>query len=713
MKQIVQSYKTGDVTLENVPAPLCTKKSIIVRNCHSLISVGTEKSTIELGQKSLLGKARARPDLLKRVIEKARTEGIKKTFTEAMGRLDTPTPLGYSAAGVVMEAGIEAHGFAPGDRVAIIGQGFASHAELVCVPIHLATKISNDVSTESAAFGMLGCIALHGIRAANLTFGAQVGVIGLGLLGQLTVQMLKAYGCDVFAFDINAEKIVQATRHGANCIREKIDNVDAVIITAATDSNAPVELAIEWCRPKAKIVIVGVCDIHPDRNALWKKELELVVSKAAGPGSLDDLYEKKGIDFPIELVRWTENRNLQEFVRLLEKKLIDVAPLITHRFSIDDAENVYRRFLNNELDNPIGMLFSYSNKISYDHTVLLAPKNIKQNNKNEISVSVIGAGVFGKSVFLPVLSKNPSVKLKTLITSSGINAQHQAKRFGFAACGTDMHAEFDSTDVDAIIALAPHSQHANIILKALQYQKPLLIEKPLCAHPEELSEIQKQYAAQSSVPLIMIGHNRRYSPHTQKIKSWLASRREPAVLSYRVNAGYVPQDHWVHSDAEGRSRIVGEMTHFIDWIAYVLNEKIISVYAKCVEKNSESMVCRDNIIVTLGLSGGSVATIIYSAMGDRSVSREYAEIFFDKKIILFRDFRESELVAQKKSEKFKTREQAMGYQQEIAAFVLALQQFENSIPAFELEMETMRIVFLVEKFLVENFSECKSDRIDL
>ena len=276
MKQVIQSYKSGKVTLENVPVALCSRKSILVRNAHSLLSIGTEKSTIELGKKSLLGKARARPDLVKRMIEKIKTEGFKKTWTEAMGRLDTPTPLGYSAAGVVIEVGTEVSGFSPGDRVACIGQGFASHAEYVSVPVNLAVKLPDSVSTEAASFGMLGSIALHGIRVADLTFGARVGVIGLGLLGQLTVQILKAYGCDVFAFDINAEKMQLAQRFGADMTSDRKNNVDAVIVTAATTSSEPVDAAIDWCREKGRIVVVGVADIHPDRNTLWQKELTLI-----------------------------------------------------------------------------------------------------------------------------------------------------------------------------------------------------------------------------------------------------------------------------------------------------------------------------------------------------------------------------------------------------------------------------------------------------
>ncbi len=719
MQQIIQNYKTGKVTLENVPVPKCGRKSILVRNCHSLISIGTEKSTIELGKKSLLGKARARPDLVKRAIEKAKNEGLRKTITEAMGRLDTPTPLGYSASGIVVEVGIEAHGFAPGDRVACIGQGFASHADYISVPVNLVVKLPDDVSTESAAFGMLGCIALHGIRSANLTFGSNVAVIGLGLLGQLSVQLLKAYGCSVYAYDLNAEKALQATQQGAefshhdaslfeNTVLSQTQNqgVDAVIITAATQSSEPVDFAIKLARQKGKIVVVGVADIHPNRNELWLKELELIVSKAAGPGSLDDEYEKDGFDYPIELARWTQNRNLSEFIRLLSKNLINVSGLITQKFSIDTAEKVYDDFLNNKLANPIGLLFEYPHTKSIERKIALVAKEVGAQATTPISdkvnISVVGAGLYGKAVFLPTLQKIKPVRLNTLVTSSGMSAQHNAKRFGFASCATDLNAVFTDPSTDAIVALTPHSQHANLVLKAIELKKSLLIEKPLCVHQSELDDIIAAYQTAQEKPIIMVGHNRRFSPHANKMKSWLSHRVNPAVLSYRVNAGKIPAEHWVHSDREGRSRIVGEMTHFIDLMLYLLDEKPVSVFAKRIAGDDQGVVNNDNVVITIQFSKGSVGALIYSASGNRALNREYIEIFFDEKSIVSTDFRRSELIANK-SEKFKTSKQEIGYDVEIQAFVQALLGKNVPVP-FEDAVISIQTAFAIEESLAKNES---------
>lgn len=713
MQQVIQSYKTGQVTVENVPVPQCGKKIILVRNCHSLISIGTERATIALGKKSLLGKAKARPDLVKRVIEKAKNEGIRKTFTEAMGRLDTPTPLGYSAAGIVVEAGIEAHGFSVDDRVACIGQGFASHAEYIAVPVHLAVKIPETVTTEFAAFGMLGCIALHGIRCADLTFGARVAVIGLGLLGQLTVQMLKAYGCDVFAYDLFESKTTLSKDSGADFVHHDVvafqsliyahtenQGVDAVIITAATDSHEPVDFAVDLCRQKGKIVVVGVADIHPNRHALWEKEIALVVSKAAGPGSLEEHYEKQGIDYPIEIARWTENRNLQAFIRLLDQQRMDLNKLITQRFSIHEAERVYADFLANKLDNPIGVLFEYPNteKITRHYRL---QTSVAATQKDRISVSVIGAGLYGKAVFLPVLKKNKKVYLKTLVANSGVSAQQSAKRFGFENCTTDAETVFKCDDTDGIIALTPHSQHANLISKAIAAKKPLLIEKPLCINQAELLAMMQAYHEQASPALLMIGHNRRYSPHSAKIRAWMRDRVNSAVMMMRINAGFVPADHWVHSDTEGRSRIVGEMSHFIDFMQSVLFENPVSVFAQRVSGDDQSIVNNDNVIVQLQFDRGSIATLVYTAQGNRAVNREYSEIFFDGKTIVSVDFHKTVLNAGKRSETFKTSGQSLGYAEEIAEFI---DQIRGVKPIGNMHdtFVGMQTVFAIEKSLATN-----------
>lgn len=713
MKQVVQSYKTGEVALRDVVVPQCGSKRILVRTRHSLISLGTERSTIELGRKSLLGKAASRPDLVRRAWDKAKKEGLLKTWREAMGRLDTPTPLGYSSAGVVVECGLAATDFSPGDRVACVGQGFASHAEFVSIPVNLATRIPEGVSDEEAAFGMLGIIALHGIRCANLSFGSRVVVMGLGLLGLLTIQMLRAYGCEVIAIDPAQDKISVASRLGFN---ELVNNpsdlqdmaharsggfgVDAVIITAASKERSLVDQAITLSRVKGRIVVVGTADIHPDRNDLWQKEIELVVSRAAGPGSLDPLYEVEGIDLPIGDVRWTQKRNLQEFLRLIAEKKVDVQTLITQRFDITEAEAVYAQFVKGELAQPIGVILNYPEsapvirKLSFSRS--LSPA-LSMNGA--LRVGVIGAGLFGKALLLPALQQQKGVQLHTLVTGSGVSAEHSARKFEFLHQSTSSNDVWQNPDIDAVIGLTPHSQHASLVKSAIEFGKPLFLEKPVCISPDELQELKDLAESAQALPPVVVGHNRRYSPHATQILKWLQSRQGPLVLQMRINTGFIPSSHWVHSDDEGRSRIVGEMSHFVDLIQFLVGSPIARVSAERVSGDNRSVVNNDNIAISFKMMDGSVGSLIYSASGDKAYSREVLEIFFDGKTIVSRDFRETQLHQNGKVETFKTRSQEMGYVQELQNFVSVASGTSADVEAFGQVVATMEVIFAIERSL--------------
>ena len=713
MKQVVQSYKTGDVTLRDVPVPQCGGKRILVRNTCSLISLGTERSTIELGRKSLMGKAASRPDLVRRAWDKAKKEGFLKTWQEAMGRLDTPTPLGYSSAGLVEQCGTAATEFAPGDRVACIGQGFASHADFVSIPVNLACRIPEGVSSEEASFGMLGIIALHGIRSANLTFGSRVVVMGLGLLGLLTIQMLRAYGCEVIALDPSADKIELAKRFGFQNVTTDTDSLsrisdtctagygaDAVIITAASKDRGPVDLAVQLCRPKGRIVVVGTADIHPDRNELWLKEIDLVVSKAAGPGSLDPLYELEGVDLPIGEVRWTQKRNLQEFLRLLADKKVDVLPLITHRFLIAEAESVYAQFIAGQLVQPIGVLLEYPDTASIERTLTLpASQTVLKKSSDNIQIAAIGAGLFGKALLLPALQKQAGVSLHTLVTGSGASVEHSARKFGFSNQATDAQFVWTNPEVDAVVGLTPHSQHAKLVSEAIKNNKALFIEKPLCTTEEEFAELKALASQATKLPILFVGHNRRFSPHAVQMRKWLASRQTPLVMQMRINSGFVPATHWVHSDDEGRSRIVGEMSHFIDLIQSLAGALIVRISAERIAGDNRTTVNNDNIAISFKLSDGSVGTMIYSAAGDKAFSREALEIFFDGKTITSKDFRVSELHQGGKTDTFKTRNQEMGYIEELKHFTDCVSGKETLTVAPTEMFATMAVIFAIERAL--------------
>jgi predicted dehydrogenase len=712
VKAVVQSYRSGAVRVADVPVPRCPENGILVRNAASLVSVGTERSMIGLGRKSLLGKARARPDLVRRALEKARREGYWKTFQEALARLDAAVPLGYSSAGVVVEAGAAAHGFSPGERVACVGHAFASHAEFVSVPANLACHVPENVSDEEAAFCMLGAIAMHGVRSTQLGLGGSVAVIGLGLLGLLSAQILRAYGCQVVGMDPDPSKallcrelgvadavasvrelseLAQQRTRGAGC--------DAVVIAAATQSFEPVSTAVALCRHGGRVVVVGVADIHPDRNEMWRNEVEIVVSRAGGPGALDPLYEMEGIDLPIGVARWTQGRNVEEFLRLVGERKVVVDKLVTHRAPIAEADGFYERLIEGKLGNVIGAVIRYPEAAPLARRTVL--REALKPSPARPRLAVMGAGLFGKSVFLPALARQKDLDLTVLVTSSGLSGEHHARKFGFRECSTEGDEVFARKDIDAVIALLPHSQHAKAVLSAVGHAKHLLIEKPLCVSSEELEGIESTLAGSPAPPVIMVGHNRRYSPHTARIRSWLERRRAPLVMTLRVNAGFVPSDHWVHSEKEGRSRIVGEATHFIDLATAIVGAEIDAVHAMRVRGDDATVVNNDNFCALLRFRDGSIANLVYTAQGPRWVSREAIEIFWEGNAIVSTDFRLTELYGANGRSRFSTRAQDCGYEAEIARFVDVVRGRAAPEPTLACMLQTMRAAFAIERSLGE------------
>ncbi|MCX8084998.1 MAG: bi-domain-containing oxidoreductase [Calditerrivibrio sp.] len=711
MKQLIQNYRTGQIELVDVPSPNCGAGAILIKNVTSLVSIGTEKSIIELGKKSLLGKAKARPDLVKRFLDKAKKEGFLKTFQEALGRLDNPTPLGYSSSGVVVEVGRNIHKFSPGDRVACIGAGYASHAEYITVPENLCCRIPDNVSFEEASFGMLGIIAMHGIRCANLTFGERVAVVGLGLLGLITVQILRAYGCVVIGFDVDANKVDMANKMGIDQATTDVETfkniadkytsgfgVDAVIITAATKSDEPVHLAVEIARFRGRVVLVGVADIHPNRNEMWHKEVEIIVSKAGGAGSLDPMYENKGIDYPIGYVRWTENRNLEEFLRLVSEKKILLRPLITHRVPITGALEIYENMLNNKGGPYIGVVLTYDEtdnssdqKISLNSEENPIAKDILSHNFQISStcyckkpvVGVIGAGLFGKALLIPALSKVNDIMLHTVSTSNGINADHIAKKYGFLNITTNYLEILENHEINSVVILTPHRLHAKMVIESLKNNKHIFVEKPICIDENELNEIYEVYNNMSDKPFILVGYNRRFSPHAIKAFEYLRGRKDPMMINYRINAGFVPGDHWVHSEEEGGSRIVGEICHFVDLMIYFTKSYPVTVFADRVSGNNKTVINDDNVTIVIKFSDGSVGNIFYSASGDKAFSRERVEIYSEGKTIVVQDFKETQVWLGGKTKRFKTMNQEMGYKEELYHFFKVITGKENPAMSFE------------------------------
>ena len=686
LKQVIQSYKNGKISLQDVPAPACKGGGVLVQNLTSLISVGTEKLMIEMGKKSILGKAKARPDLVRQALAKAKKEGFLSVYKEAMNRLDEPVPLGYSAAGLVQEVGHGVQGFKPGDRVAVAGAGYASHAEMIWVPENLCVPIPAGVALEDAAFVMLGGIALHGVREAALTLGETAVVVGLGLLGLLSLQLLKAQGCRVVGIDLDHQKCELAKELGAdltlipgqNDVEEAVANItrgfgaDAVIITAASKDNRPILLAEAVARERARLVLVGVADLSLTRKAFWTKELLFSVSKASGPGSIEPLYEAKGFDYPIAYVRWTERRNLEAFLDLVAQGHVRVQPLISHRFPIQDALQAYDMILENR-ESYIGVILSYPQResavaptSSAGRKVWLKPAPPHAKAEAAQGLGLIGGGMFTKNILLPALTKISGVPFRGVATTTGVSAQHIAQKFGFSYATTDYQEILRDASIGRVMITTRHNLHGHLVAEALAAGKDVFVEKPLCLTEDELADIEANY---DSSRFLMVGFNRRFAPLAQEVKSCLKGRVTPLVMIYRVNAGYVPGDSWVHDPEVGGGRINGEVCHFLDFLLYMADSEPVQVHATAISGSLGKYRPDDNLSITLTLEEGSVGTIIYTAKGSKSFSRERFEVFCEDSVGIIEDFRRGQLVQGGRTRQLKKFSMDMGYQAEMQVFL--------------------------------------------
>jgi len=691
MKQVVQNYKTGEFKVTDVPTPALKAGFITVKNVNSFVSVGTEKLMIDLAKKSLLGKALARPDLVKRVIEKVKTDGISEAYRQSMNRLDDMVPLGYSSAGEVLEVGLGAGDFKVGDRVACFGSGFASHAEYVSVPKNLCVKVPKGVDYESASFAAIGAIALHGVRLANLTLGERVAVIGLGLLGQITIQILKAQGCSVFGVDIEREKIILGKEHGLDDgttndedVRGAIDNftkgrgVDAVIVTASTKSNNPLDLAAEISREKGRIIAVGLVGLNIPRNLFFEKELDFVVSRGAGPGIFDERFEVNGLDYPLPYVRWTENRNMSVFLELIAKGKVSLEKIITHRFEIGKALDAYNLILSKNNEKFIGILLSYGGGGEEEKKIVLKD-NKRSKTKENANIGLIGAGLFARTTILPAISKSAGVNVVGVATATGSSSRHVADKFGFDYCTSNYEDLLNDADIDTILIATRHNLHAKLVTEALEKDKNIFCEKPLAVSEAELKTV---YAAlKDSKGNLMVGFNRRFSPLAVKAKEWIGEKCT-FVVNIRVNAGYIEKESWVHG-AEGGGRIIGEICHFVDLIQYFTESNPISVYAQSLSGETGKYVSEDNVTITLKLKNGSIGNITYVSNGDKAYSRERIEIFGGGAVCVLDNFKDLYYTKDGKSKRVKKRSINMGHSEEFNAFFKAIK--EGTRPAENIE----------------------------
>ena len=684
MKQILQSYRTGELWMAEVPVPTCGRGGVLIRTRSSVVSAGTERIARTLAKKSLIGKAQSRPDLVRQVLKKVKTEGIKPAMEQVFARLDEPISLGYSAAGDVVEIGGEAIGFQPGDRVAMAGAGYAAHAEFNFVPRNLCAKIPEGVSYPDAAFATIGAVALQGVRQAQPLLGERVAVIGLGLLGLLTVQILKANGCAVLGVDLDEERAALAGKLGADVAvsanpKKACDaftgrrGADAVIITAATPSSEPVIHAAEMSRHKGRVIAVGTVGMNVPREAFYRKELDMRLSMSYGPGRYDPAYEERGHDYPFAYVRFTEQRNLESFLYLVQQGKVTPAALVTHRLAFENALDAYTLIegklpKGSPLDPKyLGILLEYAKDAPLERTV--HRYDAVGSGDNEIGAGFIGAGNFARGVLLPHLTKLRGVKLTSVCTSTGKSAQQTAQQFKFGMATTDPATLFEMDHTDVVFIATRHDSHASLVSAALRVAKHVFVEKPLCIREAELHEIEqalKDARKAGHQPCLMVGFNRRFSPHARALQAAFKNRTTPMVVSYRVNAGRVPAESWLRDPAEGGGRIIGECCHFVDFCTALIGSAPATVTANSISSDRCDIASSDSVVITIQYADGSLATIQYMAEGHKDMPKERCEVFADGKSAIMDDFRTTQFYGGGRNVRGK---QAKGFVEELRAFL--------------------------------------------
>ncbi|MBF0276781.1 MAG: bi-domain-containing oxidoreductase [SAR324 cluster bacterium] len=712
MKQIIQTLKSGNLSLNSVPPPALLPGGALVRTTASLISAGTEKMLIELAQKSLIGKAQARPDLVRQVLNKAKKEGWKNTFQNVMSKMERPMPLGYSAAGVIEKVGAEVTDLKVGDRVAMAGAGYANHAEINYVPKNLLALIPAGVSFEDAAYTTVASIALQGVRLVRPELGDIVAVNGLGLIGLIAVQLMKANGCRVIGIDMNPSKIELGLSLGMDegvaisddphKIVERFTQgrgVDHTLITAATKSNQPVELAGEITRRKGQVVAVGAVGMNIPRDLYYKKEIEIKISMSYGPGRYDASYEEGGIDYPYDYVRWTEQRNMGSVLELMAKKQLNVRELTTHQYDFEEAMSAYQMISENK-EPFVGIILSYDVGKKQETVLRLKPDNV-HSSKNELGVGFIGAGNYAALHLLPHLKNNPAVRMEGLVTATGINSQQKADKFGFSFCSTEFQSVIDHPEVDSIFIATRHSTHAEMTVKALEAKKHVFVEKPMVVTGEQLEAVNQAYLhANELQPVgLMVGLNRRFAPMVEQLKQSFDSRL-PIQMIYRVNSGHIPNSSWLHESNEGGGMLVGEMCHFVDLMQFLAASAPVKVYAHALSLQNQTIADQDNLLVTVSFANGSAGTLCYNTIGDKAASKERLELYGSNMTAVLDDFRLLQITKNGKAQRQKAVNQDKGQERQIKATVRAfLEKGTSPIPFSEL-ISGMRVIFAARQSLV-------------
>jgi len=710
MKQILQNLASGETNLADIPSPKARENHLLIRTTTSVVSVGTERMLVEFGKANLLDKARQQPEKVRMVLDKIKTDGVLPTLDAVRNKLDQPLAMGYCNVGTVLEVGQGVVGFSVGDRVASNGK----HAEIVCVPKNLCARVPDSVSDEAAAFTVIGAIGLQGIRLIQPTLGEAVVVTGLGLIGLMTVQLLKAHGCRVLGLDYDASKIALAQKLGAETVdlNQNADplgaamafcrgrGVDAVIITASTKSNEPVHQAAQMCRKRGRIVLVGVTGLELSRADFYEKELSFQVSCSYGPGRYDSSYEDNGQDYPVGYVRWTEQRNFEAVLDMLADGRLQTDVLISHRIPFAQATTAYD--IISSRTPSLGIILQYPELDVFSHSRLLRrtitrSEELLEGDRSAAApvIGCIGAGNYATQVLLPAF-KSTGVVLKTVASSTGVSAAHAGSKFGFSEITSDSRGVIESPDINTVIIATRHDSHAKLVGEALKAGKQVFVEKPLAITREELTALCHTYdeciKQQASLPLVMVGFNRRFASQIQKMKQLLAGIAEPKTFVMTVNAGHIPVEHWTQDRLVGGGRIIGEGCHFVDLLRFLADAPIVAVQAM-MAKASSSVAREDKVTATLQFADGSIGTVHYFSNGHKSFPKERLEVFCGGKVLQLDNFRKLRGCGWSEFRKMDLWSQDKGNAACVVAFVDAIRRGECSpIPWNDL-VEVTQVTF--------------------
>jgi len=692
LKQVTLNYKTNELRLLDVPAPVVQPKHVLVRTAFSAVSVGTEGMKVTRAAKGLLAMAKERPDQVRQLMRTVQREGVSAAYRKAMNKLDVPNALGYSLSGIVEAVGEGVTDLRVGDRVACAGEGIAAHAEVVLVPKNLCVKVPDEVPLHQAAFATIGAIAMQGVRQAAPTIGETIGVIGLGVLGQIAAQILRAGGCQVVGIDVDPQKCDLAVRHGALAAfprsAEHLERdvmaatngrgLDAVLVTAATSSSDPVQLGITLCRDRGTLVVLGIVGIEVPFEKAVKKELQIRLSRSYGPGRYDPTYEVHGVDYPLGYVRWTEQRNMESFLGLAARGAIQLDSIITDRLPFEQAADAYEKVKNRGSSHVLGVVFEYDQSSRASARVVLnaaAPRPAGES----VRVGVIGAGNFARGTLLPQLKAMTGVELRGVANATGLSARFTADKFGFNYCTADPQEVLGDADVDLVVIATRHDTHASLAVEAMRRGKAVFVEKPLALTREELSQIIE--AQRETGARLMVGFNRRFAPATDAVMKLIRGRREPIVVHYRVNAGLLPADHWLQDPLLGGGRMIGEGCHFIDWMRALVGSPIRTVSA--VVSGNAGTYRDDNVIANFTFEDGSIGSLTYTGNGNSGMAKERAEVFCDGTSIVLDDYRSVTAFVKERSDAAWTGKQDKGHAAEMQLLIDAVRGGKELPIAFE------------------------------